>query len=142
MYLLLQNSIIILSWNGIIHVFKSKKKNTKCFIKHMPNYIKKYFCSLIANCIITTKMISNKSLKYLKSILLLILMLSVNSIYSQSKITNFTLSSSTAQTCDSIVVTIYGEHFCPNDSIVGISHSVSGSDITITLSIKDRKSVV
>ena len=78
-------------------------------------------------------MLINKKLS--RSVLPAIFLILSGAVFSQSKITNITLSSNSAMTCDSIVVTIQGEHYCPNDSITGISHYVSGSDIFIAVGI-------
>lgn len=50
-------------------------------------------------------------------------------------VTSWSLSSNIGQTCDSITVSLSGNHFCPNDSISGITHMVVGSDIVINISV-------
>lgn len=64
---------------------------------------------------------------------LLAILLTVN--YSFAAINAISLSSSTASDCDTVAVNIAGTHFCPNDAITGITHTVSGSIITITVSV-------
>lgn len=57
------------------------------------------------------------------------------SIFSNAAITSLTLSTSMAQDCDSVVVSISGTHTCPNDFITNISHTVVGSIITVNLTV-------
>ena len=57
------------------------------------------------------------------------------SFISTANITSWSISSTSATTCDSLTVSLAGTHTCPNDYVTNISHSVVGSDIIINVSV-------
>lgn len=64
---------------------------------------------------------------------LLAILLTVN--YSFSAINTISLSTSSSPECDTVAVTIVGTHFCPNDVITGITHTVAGAYISINVAV-------
>ena len=54
---------------------------------------------------------------------------------SNAQITGMTLSADTAKVCDTVQVSLSGTHACPNDVITGVTHIVTGSTISIYITV-------